>query len=424
MNPRGCLLLGLLWLLPLSGLGAPDLLIRNASLADAGAAGSTVDVLVRGGRILRVAPRITPPAGDFELLEAGGKILTPGLFAGLNALGLEEISQEAPTLDNVFAPPDTFGHNGLRPEFDVTTAYNPHSSLVPVTRIEGYTWTLLAAYPGASIIAGQGRAVLLDGGYDSFLGDPVLYLDLGSDTANLSGGSRAAQWMQLEQAMHELKSPGAYGDRGLLSPRGREALATFRRGGKVVFSVDRASDILRSLEFAERHGLQPVIAGGAEAWMVRERLAAAATPVLLDPLLNLPGSFDHLGARLDNAALLHAAGVSLAFAQTRDMESHNARRMRQLAGNAVAHGLPHAAAMAALTRNPARIFGLDEMLGSLEPGRRADLVLWTGDPLELDTLAVQVIVAGVPVAMESRQTKLRDRYLSRETSLPRAYLRP
>jgi imidazolonepropionase-like amidohydrolase len=155
--------------------------------------------------------------------------------------------------------------------------------------------------------------------------------------------------------------------------------------------------------------MRAVIAGGAEAWLVARELAQAQVPVLVDPLVNLPGSFDQLGARLDNAARLHAAGVTFAFSQSGDA-THNARKVRQLAGNAVANGLPWDAALAALTANPARIFGLADR-GRIEPGQRADLVLWSGDPLEVTTYAEQVWIDGAPVDPRTRQTELRDRYL-------------
>jgi imidazolonepropionase-like amidohydrolase len=134
--------------------------------------------------------------------------------------------------------------------------------------------------------------------------------------------------------------------------------------------------------------------------------------VLLDPLQNLPESFDTIGARLDNAALLHRAGVRIAFTQ-RGAESHNARTIRHVAGNAVAHGLPWEAALAALTANPAEIFGIGAERGRIAVGQVADLVLWSGDPLEVTTVAEDVVIAGRASEMRSRQTELRDRYLLR-----------
>jgi imidazolonepropionase-like amidohydrolase len=178
-----------------------------------------------------------------------------------------------------------------------------------------------------------------------------------------------------------------------------------------VFGVARAAEIRRAIAFAKRNGMKPVIAGGAEAWVVADELARAKVPVLLDALENLPYTFDGIGARLDNAALLNRAGVRIAFTQFN--ESHNARKVRQLAGNAVAHGLPKDAALAALTAQPAEIFGLSGERGRIARGQVADLVLWSGDPLEVTSAADQVWIGGRAVEMRSRQTELRARYLQR-----------
>jgi hypothetical protein len=310
---------------------------------------------------------------------------------------------------------------GMHPEFDVTPAYNPRSSVIPVTRIEGLTWSVLAAGQDESVIGGQGRAVRFDDGFDSFLGDPVLYVAVGAGAADKSGGSRAAQWMLLEQALAEAGSELDWTPAPLLTPAGRTALNGFRERGLVVFSADRASDILQVLAFAEKHGLNVAISGAAEGWLVADRLAEAGVPVLLNPLQNLPGNFDQLGARLDNAALLHAAGVTIAFTGA---GTHHARKLRQAAGNAVAHGLPWPVALAALTANPARIFGLEEGAGTLQPGSPADLVIWSGDPLDVSSAADQVVIGGRMIPMVSRQTLLRDRYLEQSPPRPRAYIKP
>ena len=139
-------------------------------------------------------------------------------------------------------------------------------------------------------------------------------------------------------------------------------------------------------------------------------MAAARIPVLIDPLGNLPQDLDQLGSTLENAARLQAAGVPLVF--TRPAEgTHSAHKVRQAAGNAVAHGLAWDAALAALTRNAAEAFGLGGEMGRIAPGMRADLVLWSGDPLEVTTLADQVWMDGVTQPMQTRQSALRDRYL-------------
>ena len=376
------------------------------------------DVLVRDGRIKAIGPELPIPV-DATVIEAAGRPLTPGFFSGISQLGLVEISAVEPSVDGALAI------EGLRPEFNVTSAYNPWSAAIPVTRIEGYTWTVLGASRAGSIVGGQGRPVALDNGYASFLGAPILFLDVGADASEQSAGSRAGQWMLLEQAMAESALQAEpdlqWGPAPLLTLAGRKAMERFRTGGITVFQVDRASDIQQVLEFSARHSLKPVINGGTEAWMLADRLAEAGVPVLLNALANLPGSFDQLGARLDNAAILHAAGVTIAFS---DGETHNARKLRQLAGNAVAHGLPYEAGLAAMTANPALIFELTEGAGVLESGSRADLVLWSGDPLEVTSVAEQVIIEGRLIPMVSRQTLLRDRYLPQNPGTPRAYIKP
>ena len=157
--------------------------------------------------------------------------------------------------------------------------------------------------------------------------------------------------------------------------------------------------------------------------MVADQLAESGVPVLLDPLINLPYTFDQLGARLDNAAILYDAGVTIAFISG-DASPHNARKLRQAAGVAVANGLPHDAALAALTTNPASIFGLPDGYGAIMADTTANLVLWSGDPLEVTTLAENVVLNGRLIPMVSRQTLLRDRYLPENPGKPRAYIKP
>jgi imidazolonepropionase-like amidohydrolase len=182
--------------------------------------------------------------------------------------------------------------------------------------------------------------------------------------------------------------------------------------GVFVFDVDRAADIRQVLAFAAREKLRIAVAGGAEAWRVAGELAAARVPVIIDALEDLPGGFDSIGATLENAARLQRAGVKVAF--TLDSPApHNVRKLRQTAGVAVAYGLPWEAGLAALTRVPAEIFGVADRFGSIERGRRANLVVWSGDPLEVTSFATHVFIDGVLQPERSRQTELRDRYLER-----------
>lgn len=402
-------------LLGSAALPAQDVLIRGATVHTVSEQGtlSNADVLIRAGRIAAVGSSLPAPA-NLAVVEAKGRPLTPGLFGGLSAIGIEEVSLEPTAADSALLLNAPAFETQWRPEFDVATAYDPRSVLVPVARIEGLTWTVLTpgVSPAGAFLSGQGSAVSLDGRFDAVLpGTQTLFINLGGQMSPLSAGSRAGQWMLLEQAVREARS-GASGDaHPLLHPLGREALARYLAGGRVLFNVSRAADIRRAIAFARRHGMRPIIAGGAEAWVIADELARENVPVLLDALEDLPASFDSIGSRLDNAALLHRAGVRIALSQFH--ESHNARKIRQLAGNAVAHGLPKDAALAAITAQPAEIFGLGADHGRITRGRVADLVLWNGDPLEVTTIAEQVWIGGRAVTMRSRQTDLADRYLKR-----------
>jgi len=414
-------LLKILFIVSLAGFSlaaqADAIMIRGATVHTMTKDGTleNTDVFISGGEIQRIGKNLPVPQDDVYVFNAQGKPLTPGFFAGITSIGITEVSAVEESSDSNLALKE------MRPEFDVVPAFNPNSSLIPVNRIEGFSFTLLGAGAKGSIFGGQGQLLALDGGYESFVGKPVLFINVGRDASGLSGGSRAAQWMLLNQAMAEADSPPTSNEATLLTRAGRGTLSAYANDGKVVFNVDRASDILETLRFAKRFGLDLVISGGTEAWMVARQLASAKVPVLLDPLVNLPGNFDKLGARLDNAAILEAVGVTVVISGA---GSHNARKQRQMAGNAVSHGLSHDAGIAALTSNPARVFGVSDQQGSIQKNNVANVVLWSGDPLEVTSAAEIVVINGKLIPMESRQTKLRDRYLPENPEMPRAYIKP
>lgn len=389
---------------------AQDLLVRGATVATASARGNVedADVLVQGGIIRAVGRGLSAPAG-VPVVEAKGRTLTPALFGGITEIGIEEVSGESSTVDSALK----IGEQPLRPEFDVTLAYNPASVLIPVARLDGIGFTALGAATGGGFVAGQGGVVRFDGSADP-IGPRALFLRLGAAASELTGQSRAAQWMLLQQMVDEARGQvAADSPHALLTPAGRRTLARYLSGqGRIVVEVDRAADIRQLLRWAAREKVKIAIAGGAEAWQLAPELAAAKVPVFVDALGNLPATFDQIGATLENAARLQRAGVPVAFAQ-RDDASHNARKMRQLAGNAVANGLPWADGLAGLTRVPAEVLGVADQIGSIEPGKRADLVLWEGDPLDVAHYAEQVWLGGRAMPMRSRQTELRDRYLQR-----------
>lgn len=404
------------FLLDTGAASAQDVLIRNAKVYTQSERGTLerADVLIRNGRISEVGSGLVAGAGA-TVIDAQGRPLTPGLFGGITGLGVEEVELEPSTVDRstvygssvgaVFAP---------RPEFDVTLAYNPDSVAIGVNRIEGITFAMVAptALADGTMFAGQGAIARLDGRVDAFAPTSrTLFLDLGASATASAGKSRAAQFMLLEQATREAdpSRPLRDGDLRLLTPTGREVLARFLGGGRVAFSVERAADIRQVLAWSGRHSVRPVIVGGAQAWQVAPLLARSRVPVVLDPLVDLPGTFDQLGATMENAARLHRAGVPVTFTHF-TAPTHNAHKVRQAAGVAVAHGLPWDAALAALTKVPAEIFGVGTEFGRIAPGYSADLVLWSGDPLEVTSVAEQMWISGEPQSMRSRQTELRDRY--------------
>jgi hypothetical protein len=398
---------------------AQDVLIRHATVHTAGTQGTlqNADVLVQGGVIRAVGINLQAPA-SVGVVEAGGKPLTPALFGGITEIGIEEVSGEAETVDSAVT---LATDQPMRPEFDVTLAYNPESVLIPVARMEGLGFTLLGANTGGSFIAGQGGVMRLDGSADP-IGPRVLFVKLGSDVLGKSGSSRAAQWMLLDQMLGEARGRiPADSPHALLTPTGRAVLARYLAGnGRIVVNVNRAADIRQLLRWAQREKVRIAIASGVEAWRLAPEIARAKVPVFVDALADLPGDFDQIGATLQNAARLQAAGVEVSFAQFGDA-SHNARKIRQYAGNAVANGLPWEAGLEGLTRVPAQVLGVDDRLGTIAPGKLADLVLWTGDPLDVANVAQQLWLGGRAIPMRSRQTELRDRYLRAAGALPRAY---
>lgn len=395
--------------------GGSTLIVRNATVytmsRDASAPLKGVDVFVQDGRVAAIGPNLTAPAGTV-VIEANGRPLTPGVFGGLGHVGLEEIGLEQSTGDYA----QRLGQ--MRPEFDVTLAFNPESMTVGVNRANGITFTMLApaSASGGSLVAGLGAPTGLDGSMP--LAARAMFVDLGGDANDLSGGSRAAQFMLLRQAVVEARAPNLVmvHDERLLSPSGRQVLLEFLKGnGLFVFDVDRAIDIRNTIAFAREEKLNAVIRGGAEAWRVADELAAARIPVIVDPLNNLPNSFDEVGATLQNAAKLRAAGVTVAVSLS-DTDVDDAGKTRQAAGNAVAHGMPWMDALAAITRVPAEIFGAADRFGTIERGKPADFVLWSGDPLDVSSLAEVVVAGGRMQKIESRHTALRDRHYERVKS--------
>lgn len=391
---------------------AESVLVTNANLMSMGPLGTQhgVSVLIEDDVIADIGTNITTAADT--VIDANGAIVTPALFAGATATGLVEVNAVRESADGSMS--DT-KDNTVQVGFDVRDAYSPLSSVVGVTRVEGFGYSLLMASGGQYSVAGRGSLVDFDGGFESFNGSDVLFIDVGGYAADKVGGSRAAHWMLLDGIMADLKRRSS--EREYLSQSGKEHLKDLTKNGVFVFSANRAADIRKVISFSNEYRLNSVITGGREAWLLADELAAADIPVMVNGLDNLPSNFDALGSRLDNAALLHDAGVQVLFTSG---ETHNARKVRQGAGTAVAHGMPHEAAVEAMTTAPSRVFG--GRVRALEVGNRADMVIWSGDPLEVTSYATSVILKGEVTSMATRQSKLLERYLPEDAGLGRAYI--
>ena len=381
-------------------------------------------VLIVDGRIVAVGDDVDVPSGA-NVIDASGKVVTPGLFSPLSQLGLVEVSSSAgPTDGSQRGEQFTAG-------FDVADAYNPRSTLIAINRIEGVTRTVSAPSPGypdesggGHIIAGLAAVVNLGDSDAIDMRNAAVVVALGESGSYFTGGTRSAAWLTLRNALDEAldyRDHKADFERGMRrtyvhSMADLEALQGVINGNTpMIVSVNRASDIEVLMGFVDEYSVQAIIFGGAEAWMLADKLAAADIPVIVDPTANLPGSFDSINARLGAATVLANAGVKIAIG---DGDTHNARNLTQAAGNAVAHGLDWDAALRAITLAPAEIFGMASTAGSLEVGKAADVVIWPGDPLELTNYPDQVFIKGEAVPMVSRQTLLRDRYLQTDGGPP------
>lgn len=408
--------------------GAQTTAITGATAHTMGAAGivENATIIIEDGRFVSVTEGGGVPDGA-TVIDASGKIVTPGLFTPIGFLGLVEVGLSAGPLDQLQRGAE------FTASFDVADAYNPRSTLIAVNRIEGVTRAVIIPAPGypddsgnsGSVLSGLAALVNLGGGDDSVEQRGVaMMVTLGESGSWLAGGSRAGAVLELRAALDEAaafaEDPGEREDYRL-SIRDLEALQGVRDGSVPMYvDVERASDIAVLIDLVEEYGIRAIIVGGTEAWMLADELAAAGIPVVLGPQNILPGGFDLLNARRETAAMLAAAGVTIAFADGQS-HTHNARNITQSAGNAVAFGLPFDEALRAITLAPAEIFGVADRVGSIEAGKEADVVIWPGDPLELTSYPERVFIRGESVEMTSRQTLLRDRYLQLDSELPPVY---
>ncbi|MFC3052489.1 amidohydrolase family protein [Kordiimonas pumila] len=388
---------------------AEDIAITGGTAFTEGGKGKVdnATVLISDGRIISVVSGASVPAG-YRTVDAKGKWVTVGFMVADSTIGLGEIGGWGDNDDATASKAeDTIN-------LDVAYSFNPANTIIANTRIEGVTRALTRFSGTKDNWRGTGAIVQLGTG-DMIVKDPAIVgIDLDEDAAGSTGGSRSAMWAAFMAKLDAVKektvktSKKKDDDEVKLSPSEEILSAVLAGKTPLMITVHRASDIQNVIRFKNEYGVQVIVDGGREAWMVAEELARADIPVVLDPVQNLPSRFDELASTGENAARLNAAGVKIAFTGP---DSHNSRLVVQHAGNAVAMGLPWDAAVDALTVNPAQIYGIASTYGTLAPGMDADVVVWDGDPLEVMSSPDAVFIKGSDIPLVSRQTKLRDRYI-------------
>ncbi|WP_371375065.1 amidohydrolase family protein [Thalassotalea aquiviva] len=380
-------------------------------------------VFIRHNKIEKVVAGDVKVPTDYRVIDGRGKVVTPGLIGAYTSLGLVEVPSWAGINDSGVSKA------GISAALDASDAITPDTSLRDVTRIEGFTSAASALSSVDAMFKGRGAIITL-GNDDMPVRKKHAYMvvDLSSSGAHYSGGSRAAMWGQFKAALEEAKYASNFNFtpqtewHGSLSKADAKALVPVLNGDMpLLVSIHRAPDIRRLIELKSDYPkLDITLVGATEAWRVADDIARAGFEVIINPEFNLPSSFDQNGATLANAARLEQAGVDVAIG----MGSHNIRLATQNAGNAVTHGLSWQAGLASLTTVPAKIYGIDDLVGRLKAGMQADIVVWQGDPLEVMVAPEHVIINGEEVRLESRQTKLRDRYLNLDSDKPMQYTRP
>lgn len=413
---------------------AQDVAITNARLVigDGSAPVEGGTVVIRAGRVVAAGAGVAVPSG-MRVIDAAGKWVSPGIFAGFTRMGIVEV-------DGVQATNDASASGSpFNAALDVVPSINPKTSAIALNRSEGVTRALVAPDNAGSIFAGQGAIIDLGADMNAVSRPRAFqFMEYGEAGARAAGGSRSAAYAMLRNALFEARdyarNPASFADRGkdaLLSRLDAVALVQVIDGRvPLLVHVERASDILVMLELKrEMPALKLVFVGATEGWTVAREIAAAGVPVIASALADLPASFEQLAATQSNIGRLKAAGVTVGIGMINDNEARQARLVKQYAGNLVAlgripgaSGLDWGEAFASISARPAEAMGMGGEFGSLRAGRRGDVVVWDGDPLEIGSAAVQVFIDGVEQPLTNRQTRLRDRYWEpKEGALPKAY---
>ena len=444
-------------------VAAQTIAIVNGTVATGDGSGPIqgATVVIRDGRVVAAGQGVSVPA-DAQVVDATGKWVTPGIVAGFSRLGLADVDLGAGGAD------DTSARNGpFSAAIDVTPAINPLYQPIAVNRADGVTRALVAPATAKSIFAGQGAVIDTGADMDAITKPRAFqFVELGETGANKGGGSRASAHVLFRNALREAAELGRYArpieaagsgtpdqrerpvvrnpnesrlygtsarrsDDVLLTRFDAAALVPVLQGRQyLLVHAERASDILQVLDLRKEFpSLKMVLVGASEGWLVADKIARSGIPVIASAVNDLPASFEQIAATQSNVGRMRAAGVNVSIGMVNDNDTHNLFMERQYAGNLVglrripgATGVSWGEALAMITSRPAQAIGMGGEIGSLAPGRRADVVIWSGDPLEGSSAAEQVFIDGVAQPLETHQTRLfeRYRYLPR-TDLPKAY---
>jgi len=396
---------------------AQSIAITNATVHTVTEQGvlNNATVIIEDGKVTAINPESV--TAD-TVIDAEGKILTPGFIGSMNQLGLVEVGAVSRSRDA--------GDKKADITFDASLAFNPRSTVIPYSRKGGITSNVVVPRGGESMFKGQTFVADLSGEFDSVrVSNNAVIIDLGAK----SKGSRALDLQKLQVKFEDATKKLAKAEKKAKDAKDKKEAKEPSREDKVINALlagdkalvayaDRATDLLALLKLKETFSLDLVFVGAADSVLIADKIAQAKVPVVMAALDNLPGSFDSLHASLENAAKLTAAGVNVAL--TVDGDTHNLYQLRFHAGNAVANGLSRDAALAAVTANVADAFNVDS--GRIAVGKTADLVLWSADPFELSSHVAKIWIGGKEVSTQSRQDKLRDRYM-KQSNMPKSYLK-
>jgi imidazolonepropionase-like amidohydrolase len=376
-------------------------------------------VVIRDGKIAAVGANVAVPP-NAQLLDGTGLFVYPGLIDSGTQLGLVEIGSVPGGQDN-----QELGQ--FNPQDNVLTAVNPHSAHIGITRANGVTSVITSAQGGLI----QGTAALIDmaGWTPDEMAERgqaamVMTYPRTGGRGRFGGGGRfggpapegaEAQNRQVQELYAYLRNAKAYNERPnpAVQNRAYAALGPALRGEMpVVFDVETEGQIRGVLALADTFHLKVILRGAQEAWMLADTLAARKIPVVVGPMTQTPSGDAPYDAVYALPGVLARAGVLIAF-QSGDGGEGNARNLPYNAALATAYGLDPEEALKAITINPARIWGVGDQLGSIEPGKTANLFLTTGDPLDVRSLVKHVFIRGERQPWDDRHTVLYEKFRAR-----------